>query len=221
MNFKSTSIFFVLLLVSILAKSQDPTRFQSEIDKLTTTKHLLTDSNDVLLFTGSSSIRMWKTLQNYFGDYYTINNGFGGSHMSDLLYYSNELIHSYESEIIFLYEGDNDIAARKGKKEILKSTKKLLKEIKKKHPESSIVLIAAKPSPSRWQFKEEYEELNSSFAKLAKKKRVYYADVWTPMLDNKGTVLKDIFIEDQLHMNKAGYDIWGKVINDLLKKIYE
>jgi lysophospholipase L1-like esterase len=40
----------------------------------------------------------------------------------------------------------------------------------------------------------------------------------TPMLDNKGNVFKDVFLEDGLHMNKKGYDIWGKVIGELLKE---
>ena len=37
------------------------------------------------------------------------------------------------------------------------------------------------------------------------------------MLDNQGNVFKDVFIEDGLHMNKKGYDIWGNVIGEILK----
>ena len=222
MKIKLVLLSSLIILSFLKGYTQEAERFQSEVDKLIAIEHTVGDSDRVLLFTGSSSIRMWKTLQDYFEGYYTINNGFGGSHMSDLLFYSEDLVHVFNPEMIFIYEGDNDIAAGKNKKEIAKSTKRLLKEIKKKHPGTTVVLIAAKPSPLRWDFKKEYEDLNAYFEKLAsRKKNIYYADVWDPMLDDKGMVIKELFIEDDLHMNEDGYIIWGKVLNDLLKNINE
>jgi lysophospholipase L1-like esterase len=38
------------------------------------------------------------------------------------------------------------------------------------------------------------------------------------MLDADGNVRKDLFVEDGLHMNKKGYDIWTKVIRPYLLK---
>jgi lysophospholipase L1-like esterase len=37
------------------------------------------------------------------------------------------------------------------------------------------------------------------------------------MLDEDGIVMQDIFLEDGLHMNKKGYDIWAKAIGPLLR----
>jgi lysophospholipase L1-like esterase len=37
------------------------------------------------------------------------------------------------------------------------------------------------------------------------------------MLDENGQVFTDIFLNDNLHMNKKGYDIWGKVIGEFLE----
>jgi lysophospholipase L1-like esterase len=47
-------------------------------------------------------------------------------------------------------------------------------------------------------------------------KNFFYADVWTPMLDEKGELKRNLFLEDNLHMNRAGYDIWKKVIGQYL-----
>ena len=44
-----------------------------------------------------------------------------------------------------------------------------------------------------------------------------YADVWKAMLDENGMIYNNIFLEDDLHMNKKGYDIWEEVIGELLK----
>jgi hypothetical protein len=52
-----------------------------------------------------------KMLQSYFPEYNVINNGFGGSHFSDLLYFYHEMIVKPAPEILFIYEGDNDIAS--------------------------------------------------------------------------------------------------------------
>jgi lysophospholipase L1-like esterase len=38
------------------------------------------------------------------------------------------------------------------------------------------------------------------------------------MLDVNGQVFKDIFIEDNLHMNAKGYQIWQKIIAPTLAK---
>lgn len=43
-----------------------------------------------------------------------------------------------------------------------------------------------------------------------------YIDAATPMLDEKGEPQPDIFIQDNLHLNKKGYDIWSKAIRSVL-----
>jgi len=53
---------------------------------------------------------------------------------------------------------------------------------------------------------------------LKKKKRTAFIDVYHAMLDANGAPMKEIFIADNLHMNKKGYDIWQKIIQPYLKK---
>lgn len=45
-----------------------------------------------------------------------------------------------------------------------------------------------------------------------------FADVFHKMLKHDGTVMTDIFLEDNLHMNAKGYAIWQKVIQPYLLK---
>jgi lysophospholipase L1-like esterase len=49
-----------------------------------------------------------------------------------------------------------------------------------------------------------------------KQKNVKYIDVWTPLLDASGQPKSDIFIEDGLHLNKKGYEIWAATIKPYL-----
>jgi lysophospholipase L1-like esterase len=79
-------------------------------------------------------------------------------------------------------------------------------------PNCQVYLISAKPSPSRWDKKQQYLELNEAMKSYTEKKEnVGFVDVWTPMLDEDGNPKSDIFLQDQLHMNKTGYDIWREI----------
>ena len=77
-----------------------------------------------------------------------------------------------------------------------------------------IVLISAKPSISRWHLKRKYMRLNKRLRKLAAQTPgVRFANVWNIML-NKRKLKRDLFIEDGLHMNAKGYDLWHEVLKD-------
>jgi lysophospholipase L1-like esterase len=160
---------------------------------------------------------MWKDVQTYFPEYNVINKGFGGSLFSDLIYFYDQIIKPQNPEILFIYEGDNDIASNKKPRQILKEAKIITSKIQKDLPQTKIVYISPKPSLARVQLKKEYLKLNKKLNKFCKKTHnVEFADVWYPMLDKSGNVFEDIFLEDGLHMNKKGYDIWGKVIAEHL-----
>ena len=61
-----------------------------------------------VVFVGSSSIRKWYTAE-YFPDIPSVNRGFGGSHISDVIYFINETVLKFKPKIIVFYAGDNDI----------------------------------------------------------------------------------------------------------------
>ena len=41
---------------------------------------------------------------------------------------------------------------------------------------------------------------------------VQFIDVFTPMLDAQGQPREELFREDRLHMNPAGYELWKQVV---------
>lgn len=191
--------------------------FQEEVDNLVSHTDSIWDaSKETIVFTGSSSVRMWEDLQERFPDKQILNMGFGGSQSSDLERYLDELILKYNPVKVFIYEGDNDIQLKKRPRAIAGTMLNILEELRHQKPELDIVLISAKPSISRWHLKRKYIRLNKRLRKLAAEmKDVQYADVWTIML-NKRKLKKDLFIEDGLHMNSKGYDLWYNVLKDFV-----
>ncbi|SHJ26963.1 SGNH/GDSL hydrolase family protein [Pseudozobellia thermophila] len=204
---------FLLFFVSLLGTAQDPLRFKEQVDAIEKKYDALWDpSKETIVFTGSSSIRMWKDVQERFPNHQIINSGFGGSQASDLLYFLENLVLRYGPKKVFIYEGDNDISAKKRPNEIIDTTQEIIALVRAQNPSTQIVLISAKPSIARWKLKGKYKRLNRKFKRLSKKDSLLdYADVWTPMLDGR-KLKRDIFIEDGLHMNTKGYDIWFKVM---------
>ena len=52
-----------------------------------------------------------------------------------------------------------------------------------------------------------------------KKKRLYYLDTFSIMLNNEGKPDPKLFKEDMLHMNADGYALWTKAVQELLKNL--
>jgi lysophospholipase L1-like esterase len=205
----------LLLLLPVLAYPQAPNRFDNEVMEIQKKNDSLwDDSKPTLVFTGSSSIRMWKDLQDRFPEQQVLNTGFGGSQFSDLELYLDELILNYNPTKIFIYEGDNDVSAKKRLKDIVNTSARILNTLQQRKQGMEIILISPKPSISRWKLRRKYRRLNRKLSRLAEKTDgVDFVDVWYPMLD-KRKVKQDIFIEDGLHMNTKGYDIWYEVLKN-------
>lgn len=211
-------ILVALLLLSYLGHSQSPEPFKKEVTDIQKKYDTIWDvSRPTIVFTGSSSVRLWKDLQERFPDHQVVNTGFGGSQFSDLALYLDDLILAYTPTKVFIYEGDNDISAKKRPKDILNTSEKIIQTLQERKPDMKIVLISPKPSISRWQLRGKYKRLNRKLARLASKtKGVEFVDVWYPMLE-KRKLKQDIFIEDGLHMNSKGYDIWYDVLKNYVE----
>ena len=197
--------------------AQDPLRFEDEVRELLVRNDSLWDpGRPALVFTGSSSIRMWDDLQERFPAHQILNSGFGGSEGTDLLFYLNPLVLAYAPERVFIYEGDNDLAEGKRPGQVIKTLEQIAGSVHVRYPGIPIIFIASKPSISRWGLRGKYRRFNRRLARWTEEDpSLHFADVWNPMLKN-GTLDESLFIEDGLHMNTAGYDIWEEVLQPLI-----
>lgn len=207
----------ILLIALISVQTIAQNSFQNEVDEIVHRNDSIWDSSkETIIFTGSSSIRFWTDVQKRFPKYQVLNSGFGGSQTSDLLYHLDNLVLRYQPVKVFIYEGDNDIFAKIRPRAIIRTTEQVIQQIQNRLPTSEIVLISAKPSISRWKLKGKYKRLNKRFSKMAiSNPNIKYANVWDIMLNGR-KVRTDIFIEDGLHMNTIGYDLWYKRIKPFL-----
>ena len=213
-------IFFFLLLVNLLHAQQTPA-FWSDIQNFKKQDSVQAPPQHAILFVGSSSFTKWTDVQNYFPGYKIINRGFGGSSLTDVIRYENDVIFKYDPKQIVIYCGENDIA---GSSEVTSQIvferfEQLFRDIRTKYPKIPIIYISMKPSPSRWDMRTKMMEGNKLIEKFLKmQKKTVFVNVWNSMLGADGKPKPDIFIEDKLHMNAKGYAIWQEKLQPLLIK---
>jgi Lysophospholipase L1 and related esterases len=217
---KKTLQFFVALVLTTLGLQAQP--FKNEIEAFKKQDSIQMPPKKAILFTGSSSFRLWTDVQEQFPGYNIINRGFGGSTIPDVIRYANDIIFPYNPKQVVIYCGDNDLAARDKNitgDSVYNRFVTLFNIIRKKLPKTSIVYVAIKPSPSRAHLMPQAEDANNKIkAFLAKKKRTGFVDIYHRMLNPDGTPVQTLFKEDNLHMNAQGYAIWKDAILPYLKK---
>ena len=71
-----------------------------------------------VLFVGSSSFVYWKTLASDLAPLPVINRGFGGSQISDVNYWFDQVVAPYRPSVIVFYAGENDVDAGKSVEQI-------------------------------------------------------------------------------------------------------
>jgi lysophospholipase L1-like esterase len=219
MKIFSFSTFTALFFFSVCnaQNAPDPTRFEDSVVEYEQYDQQHPFPAGAVLFVGSSSVRMWKSLDEDLPTITAVNRGFGGSQFSDLLFYLDRLVTCYKPSKIFIYEGDNDIASGKKPEKILDDAKQVRQKIASALPGVPVYFIAAKPSVARWKLRKKYQQLNSLLAIYANKTAdTGFVNVWEPALNEEGTVRTDIFLEDNLHMNEKGYAIWKAAIEPFL-----
>ena len=103
-----------------------------------------------MVFVGSSSIRLWKDLEQQFdASQMIVKRGFGGSRMSDCANYVGRLVVPYKPHLVVVYAGDNDLAEGRSPQEVLASFRRFVAGVRKALPETRIAYLSIKPSPRR------------------------------------------------------------------------
>jgi len=222
-----TRLFFLLMalwlfssIMPLVAQTDpDPNRFLKEIDSFRQWDAKNAIPERPVLFIGSSSIRKWKT-HNSFPDLPVVNRGFGGAHISDMLYFIQDIALKYKTpSCIVFYCGDNDIAGGKSPQRVLSDYQKFVRVVHAKFPGVPFIYIPIKPSLNRWTLWGQMKKANELIRAYSdKNKLLFYADTATPMIDNDGTPHKDLFVADGLHLNAKGYELWTGVLKEKIEQ---
>ena len=133
--------------------------------------------------------------------------------MADALRHLDRIVLPLEPRTLLLYEGDNDIGRGKSPDTVESEFRELVARVRERLPETHVVFVAIKPSLRRWHLIEKVREANSRIRAVAEADAlVTFVDVGTPLLGPDGKPRPELFVEDQLHLNDAGYAIWAELL---------
>lgn len=170
-----------------------------------------------IIFVGSSSIRMWRSLATDFPGLPVVNCGFGGSQLADSVHYADRIVVPYAPRQVVIYAGGNDLNDGKDPDLVYGDFVALAKHLRTRLPGVRIAYIASAPNPARWKQVENVKRLNSLIAAYCRSHKLSFIDVFPLMLGPDGLPQPDIFVADRLHMNAAGYAIWRAAVAPYLK----
>ncbi|OMP78995.1 GDSL-type esterase/lipase family protein [[Flexibacter] sp. ATCC 35208] len=216
---KAMLLLLIGMTVIQVSKAQDKPRFWDDVQTIKHYDQMYAPPANPILFVGSSSIRKWEDAERTFASYDVMNRGIGGAVVNDITFYLDDLVFAYHPREIVLYVGENDIPDGAVADTVLERTKKLLTAIREKLPETPIIYISIKPSPSRDKYRETVKQANALIQEYLKTQhKIAWIDVYTPMLTKDGNSRPEIFQSDMLHLNKDGYQIWKKLVQPTLVK---
>ena len=177
--------------------------------------------NDGFLFIGSSSIRLWQSLEEDMSPLKVINRGFGGAHTKHINRHKDKIVFPYKPKAIVFFCGTNDINGWNTPEDVFAEFENFYDSVKEKLPKTMVFAISIQPSPSRFDQRPRQQKWNESVRNLAKKEaNLVFVDVSPPMLSAEDEPRPELYTDDMLHMNQEGYKIWTKLVRENLKKYF-
>jgi len=171
-----------------------------------------------IVFIGSSSIRLWKTLAQDFPTHHVLNRGFGGSEVSDSVAFADRIVAPYAPKLVILYAGGNDINSGKTPERVAADFREFVEKVRAKLPNEPIDYISIAGNPARWAQVEKVKMANGLIEKYCTETPgLKFIDVYSHMLGADGLPKPEIFGPDKLHMNAEGYKLWTGIVEPYLQ----
>ncbi len=205
--------FLLLSSAAIFATAAEPNdsrRWENEIKAFEKADQAQPPPPGAVLFVGSSTIRMWKTLAADFPGQKVVNRGFGGCHIEDCTFYADRIVAPYAPRLVVLRAGGNDINAGKSPERVFDDFKAFVTAVRAKLPTVPIAYMTINATPSRWANVEREKKANGlieAYIKAHPPLDLLYIDTFDATLGSDGRPRSELFLQDRLHFNAAGYKI--------------
>jgi lysophospholipase L1-like esterase len=179
-----------------------------------------------LLLHGDSITDWWlqdaakPVFDKYFGSMRTANFAVAGDTTQGVLWgLKNGEGQGFQPKAVMLMIGTNNTAANTAE-EIAEGVGAVVGEMRRDFPSAKILLLAIFPRSTPGDpVRDKIAQVNRIIQKLDDQKNVFYMDIGSKFLDDKGVFLPDSFRPDNLHPLPKGYDIWGQAVSAKLAEL--
>jgi len=172
---------------------------------------------EAILFVGDSTFTRWKSIHEDLPGYTVINRGFGGSQMSDLLFFTDRVVLPYQPRLIVVQEGGNDIHSGKSPERLLADIKAFVEKVHASLPNVPIAIGSITPNSARWNEVETRKRANQLVQDyIATQKGLSFIDYFEAFLGPDGKPRDELFVADHLHPSPAGYQLRVQIMRPIL-----
>ena len=192
-------------------------RFEKTVQTFEAADKAAPPPKGAILLVGDSQFYRWKTLAEDLPGYTVINRGVDSFQFAEVLRYFDRTVLPYDPRFIVLHVGGNDVNNGKSPDQILADFKTFVGKVRVKYPNIPIAFTSITPSPGRWTQAETRKKANAAIKTyVATQKNLHFIDLWDAMLTADGQPREDIWVEDRIHPNQAGYQIRVRIMRPLL-----
>jgi lysophospholipase L1-like esterase len=172
---------------------------------------------NAILLAGDSQFFRWKTLADDLPGYTVVNRGIDSFQTSDLVHFTERLVLPHRPRFIVLHVGGNDVNNGKTPEQILADFKTFVAKVRAVMPNVPIAFSSITPGPGRWTQAAQRKQANQVIKNyVATEKGLHFIDLWDAMLTPDGQPREDLWVEDRIHPNQAGYQIRVRIMRPLL-----
>ena len=174
-----------------------------------------------LLVTGSSSIRLWDSIDVDLAPYHVMQRGYGGAKLRDYNYYAERIILAQHFKAIVVFVA-NDIAgveSDQSPREVKQLFKDLVKQVRSRNPDTPLCWVEVTPTPKRWEQSPQIREASMIIEEYCNKQEdIHFISTFDQFTTPEGIPDSAFFREDMLHLNRKGYVQWSEIIKASLEE---
>ena len=198
-------------------------KWTKAIDDFDEVNALESDPADAILFIGSSSIRRWDSLPADLSPYRTIRRGYGGAKFTDMAVFVDRLVkpHDYRALVMFIGNGVTGKPEDHTPDQIESLARYIVNVSHQHQPNAPVLLLEITPCEKRFAAWHKIRAVNARLREVAlSTPHTYFIPTASHFLTPEGTPRNELFVEDQLHLNESGYEIWGTLVRRRLNEVF-
>ncbi len=185
------------------------------------------ENDPQVIFLGDSITEGWEksgaeVFEKYFGDYRTLNLGYGGDRTENVLWrLQHGEVDQTDPKLVVLMIGTNNTGHRQDDPALIaEGIKLILDELEQRIPDSKVLLLAIYPRGATPDnvLRKNNALVNARIRNFADGERVFFKDINSVFLTEDG-VLSEEVMPDLLHLEEYGYTLVAEAIKDDIKHL--
>lgn len=224
MNCRSRRFLTGLAVCLILSWASLSIEGRAQTPEISSKDGITSPEHGGIVFTGSSIFQFWTHLKEQMAPLPVLNRAIAGTVTQDMLNRIGQLVFQYQPRIVVYYCGSNDISAGEDAGPILERTKRYVRVLHEKLPNTYFFYTSIQKAPekrARWDVVDAVNREMERYSREAT--NVGYIDLNPVLFDSQRKLRESLFLPDGLHFrpDSTAYAEFSRIVKPILSKAWE